>query len=364
MNPHPQAGPSSMALCPFCQSANSSQQRYCGQCGNALNPTPTTINAIVEQQLQRELSLRLKDQKVVAVEIAESVYERVSKWAKIFVLLFTIPLGAALYFIYGQYTNLSGLIKNSETAAKQVLARATEEAEGAEILARNASQKTTDLNKRIDDRLHQFNMLDAKVNATLAKVTSYESRMQQYEARISKSGTSALAQVETLTKSSNTALSEISQLQSQVARQQKELTETGSLVKEFASRSMVEEFRVGATVPKDFAVITHEPRKHSVYMRLGKVPYPQTVRIQYEKTAQPLNSYSMVGNVVIFSWWDNIVLLSQQPLFVSYLADTSAPENKLFKALSVKDKRAFVDNRPLFYRGIPDSLPEWLQQDK
>jgi septal ring factor EnvC (AmiA/AmiB activator) len=146
---------------------------------------------MVKQRVQQELDKRLKDQKVVEVDIAEGVYNRVSKWATIFISLCLLPLGAAFYFIYGQYTNLSGLITSSETKAKEILGRATSQAEAAEKTANEASRKSSELNRRIDERSQVFEALDKKVVATLRKVDASEASMRESEERIAKSGRGA-----------------------------------------------------------------------------------------------------------------------------------------------------------------------------
>src|SRR6185436_19486222 len=107
--------------CPNCQFPNPAGHKYCGHCGQQLHSIPESVSSIINRQLKLELDTRLKDQRVVAVEIAESVYERVTKWAKIFVVLVTLPLGAAVYFIYGQYASLSDLIKSSRSEAERIL---------------------------------------------------------------------------------------------------------------------------------------------------------------------------------------------------------------------------------------------------
>jgi len=52
-----------------------------------------------------------------------------------FVSLFTLPLVAAIYSLYGQYVNLSDLIAKAEAQAKQILGRGTAQAEAAEKTA-------------------------------------------------------------------------------------------------------------------------------------------------------------------------------------------------------------------------------------
>jgi hypothetical protein len=96
-------------------------------------------------------------------------------------------------------------------------------------------------------------------------------------------------------------LTEITTLRNTVSKQQKELTETGALVKDFASLSLVHGFLAGQK-PESFMIKTHNPGRHTVYMRLDRVPYPQTVRVQWNLALQPLDSYIIRRNIVMLNW--------------------------------------------------------------
>jgi hypothetical protein len=336
MTPQPQFS-DAQKPCPNCQSTNPSGLRFCGHCGNTLNPIPETINSMVAEQVKRELD-RLKDQKVVAVEIAESVYERVSKWAKIFIVLLIIPLGAAIYFIYGQYTNLSEVIKTSRSETERILAGSTARARTVEGMVEAANKKTQELNALIDQRTKSLVALDSKVGG-------YETQMQEYEARVSTSGTQALSQVNSLKQNSDKALNEIGQLRDAVNRQQKALTETGALLKDLANRSFLEGFKSGQP-SSNFLSVTRTPTSHALCMRLTKVPYRETVRVQYFLALQPPDAYIVLGNVVILPYWeDSIDKLAERQIFVSYIADANPPAlTPFFRAISVKNGAIYGDD--------------------
>jgi hypothetical protein len=336
-------------LCTNCECPNPTGQRFCGNCGSALSSGPESIAFIVNQQVRRELDARLKDQKVVAVEIAESVYDRVSKWAKVFVVLLTLPLGAAVYFIYGQYASLSDLVKTSRSEAQRILAGATAEANNVKSSVETATKKTDGLNALLEGQSKSLDALDSKITGAQGKLADYESRMQGYEARISKSGTELLSQFETLKQNSNTQLKDIAALQERVSQQEKELTATGALVKDFASRSALEGFKAGTTASDSFVTITRTGSSHVIAMRLSKVPYPQTVRVQWNLAVQPPDGYFTNGNVVILPYWeDSIERLAERQMFVSYLADPNPPPGTPFyKVISVKNDAVYGDDKVL-----------------
>jgi hypothetical protein len=345
MTPAGQGAATPPLPCPGCASPNSAGQRFCGNCGCLLTATPETVESLVK----REVETRLKDQKVVAVEIAESVYDRISKWAKIFVLLCMLPLGAAFYLIYGQYTNLTDLIKNSRTEAERVLAAATRKAHEVDSTTEAAGKKAAELNSRIVEQGKTVDGLDGKVSLAQTRISGYDQRMHEYESEVSKSGKEALNQIETFRKSSNTALEEVRQLREVVSRQQKELTETGTLVKELASRSMLEGFKTGMP-STDFILVTRNASSHLLAMRLKRIPYRETVRVQWYVAVQPPDSYFVIGNIVILPYWeDTAARLSERSMFVSYIADENPPAgSSLFKALSEKAGALLADGQIVF----------------
>jgi hypothetical protein len=90
--------------CPRCHSENPDGKNYCGDCGAALGQQTSGPEAISEDQLQKQiqaaLDTRFKDQKVVEVETAQQIAERLVGWVKLLGALTSIPL-AILILILG-----------------------------------------------------------------------------------------------------------------------------------------------------------------------------------------------------------------------------------------------------------------------
>ncbi len=115
------------------------------------------------------------------------------------------------------------IIETARQRVEPLIQNAESRANVAQREIGKTADKVADLNKAVSG-------LDSKLAMALEKVGKYEKRMQDYEARISKSGSTALAQVETIKMSSDEALKEIAQLRETMNRQQKSLNETGTLV--------------------------------------------------------------------------------------------------------------------------------------
>ncbi len=184
--------------CSQCQATSPPGQRFCGNCGSEFNPAPITLNTLIEQHVKQAIDTQLKDQKVVAVEIAESVFERISKWTKTFILLLTIPIGAALYMIYGQYRDFSKLIERSRSGAEQILESTSAKAHDVDQRVKAADDTMKDLNNQIDKRSELVHALDSKLTANKIETERFESSIKEYQAKVTQSGTDVLRMISTL----------------------------------------------------------------------------------------------------------------------------------------------------------------------
>src|SRR5688500_5394276 len=66
---------------PGCGAENPAGQRFCGQCGQPLDPG---VEKLVEWAVARRLDTVLKDRKVIEVETAAAIASRLIGWAKIY----------------------------------------------------------------------------------------------------------------------------------------------------------------------------------------------------------------------------------------------------------------------------------------
>ena len=307
------------------------------------------VDAYVKARVAEELSTKLTDQRFLVRELSDEVEDVVWKRFKRYgwiITLFLVLLGA-----WGVKSIGDAGGKIADTAEKRVepLIQGVEgRTKAAQDQIGKTANRITELNALIDGRTRAFDALQPKLRATEDKLGTYDNKMREYDAKVLKSGDEALAQVDSLRKNSTTALNEIAQLRDKVDRQQKDLAETGTLVKELAARSLIESFKKGENVG-DFVTITRTANSHAVGMRLTRIPYPQTVRVQWYLAVQPPDSYMVVGNAVLLPYWeDSIERFGERAVFVSYLADANpTKETPYFKMLSVKDNALYGDNRLL-----------------
>jgi len=94
---------SGMGPCPQCGASVDIRLRFCGECGKAL-AKPAGSDVAIESTEFREavaalIAERLKDSKVVDVETAEAIVNRLSNWAKLFAFFVGIPIALFLAWL-------------------------------------------------------------------------------------------------------------------------------------------------------------------------------------------------------------------------------------------------------------------------
>jgi hypothetical protein len=163
--------------CPNCQQENPEGKKFCGDCGSDLSspravsgpPVPTDLQSVIQQVVNE----RLKDQKVIEVEAAEGIVNRLITWFKIFGLATSIPLailGVILAVVgiskmsdFYQYVDdskhalekmVSGIVSDMEKSKNDLdqLVAATEK--NIKVVGSEATKRSDDTQK-LKDRLHE-----------------------------------------------------------------------------------------------------------------------------------------------------------------------------------------------------------------
>jgi N-acetylmuramoyl-L-alanine amidase len=113
--------------CPACKSANPDGNKFCGECGARLVAQEAGSDGDLRNKIKAMLKEELKDQKVVEVEIAESVADRVTNWAKLAGFFVGIPLALTVVVLggFGVY-KVSDLWRLIGEAEKRVAVIATD----------------------------------------------------------------------------------------------------------------------------------------------------------------------------------------------------------------------------------------------
>jgi hypothetical protein len=70
------------------------------------------------------------------------------------------------------------------------------------------------------------------------------------------------------------------------------------------------------------------------------------VEMKWRVASQPRNSFQVQNNLLTFFWGEPVENLRQNPLEVTYVPDPTS-KTPLIKALSVKDKSVFADDRKI-----------------
>lgn len=90
------------------------RQRFCGQCGKALETQADARSIVASVEFQEAvealIAKRLKDSKVLEVETTEAIVNRLSNWAKLFAFFVGVPLALFLaWFAMLGFKSLSDL---------------------------------------------------------------------------------------------------------------------------------------------------------------------------------------------------------------------------------------------------------------
>lgn len=316
---------------------------FCGDCGFPLAPGITYLEEKFEQQVEKSISARFKDQRLVALETSDIVLNRITTHAKIYLWLagglFALILAGITILGWKKYEDFSVLVQDAETQVRPKLDAAKKEADEAERIAKEAihtaAQATSDIEKTKSDvqgELKKASGITAQVEALSGRVTELE---QQTTHKITDANQHVASQVSELDGKVATALADIS-------KQQEKLANTDELVETLFSKGQIEQFSI-VDSPRFVALPVGDHVE--VYILLTQPPIFQTLQLQWHIYVQPKNSYVTVSNVLIFKWGQSLDALKPNVLIVSYVPNPRAPTN--FKQLSVKDGIVYADGQAL-----------------
>lgn len=91
--------------CRACGVPSPAGKKFCGDCGASLTLDDDRIRSLIDARI----SARFEDQKLVEVETAQAVVERISTWAKIFGTFVAVPLVLFAAFFARSLRSLLGL---------------------------------------------------------------------------------------------------------------------------------------------------------------------------------------------------------------------------------------------------------------
>ena len=148
---------------------NLAGKRFCGDCGSLLQDI--SITAVVEREAGRIVDARLKDQKLVEVEVTQAIVSRLSEWAKLFGFFVGIPV-AILLIVLGflgvrTYADFLSQVKTAREEALKPLQDTKKEADRIATAYRELSAQldaTKALVPKLDELTQKVSRLEQAVN--------------------------------------------------------------------------------------------------------------------------------------------------------------------------------------------------------
>jgi hypothetical protein len=180
------------------KAANPEGKKYCGDCGSLLSLKDIN-DSDLDQLIQKLVKDRFKDQKVVELELFETVLTRLSNWAKLFSFFVGIPVGLLLLVLgllgIKTYSDFSGLVNTGKQDLTQRLDQAQQQAET--------------IKNKSDNLLTQYQVLErqlADVNALNEKVGNLETAVGKIASKVGVDFEHSAALTPELTKSLESSL--------------------------------------------------------------------------------------------------------------------------------------------------------------
>ena len=192
-----------MITCEKCGVENSSQQRYCGNCGKNLadsEPTsPAEISDLVRSEVQELLQKKYGDADTVQLKIAQQTALTVMGWARIFAFFAGIPIAIAvaalviiglktapdLMKIQANITEETPRINAQLTAAETIAKTAQDNAQHALDNAKGALTKATSLNGIADELHGRYGALEARIAGDQSTIQGLEATMKEQQHTVS-----------------------------------------------------------------------------------------------------------------------------------------------------------------------------------
>ena len=287
---------------------------FCSGCGS-----PLALNEYIARAVKEQLSSLITARDVLEAKSAQTVFEKVTGWFK----LWGLGIGVCVAILgYSGISKLSDWSSNIDKAKEDVIKTAADVKKNADQTKVDMAQEAASLKNDIDAskaQLHTASELAPEIDSL---------RNQLTEATI------------------------------ELQAQQKVISNSEAFIKSVFSSHIVEVFQIGQP-PVDRYAIRKPPsgvKQTIVFLLLDSTPIKGTLQLQYHIYAQPPGSYFFLHNLVIFVWADSADALKSQQLSVSYFPDKDDTET--IKSLSEHDGRVYADGEPLpFLNEVDPDFP-------
>jgi len=175
--------------CVRCAAPNPEEKRFCGDCGAAMALAPDSVAPLTGPALQdmvhKIIGERFKDQKLVELEIVESIVTRLVGWAKMFAAFVGIPAALAVFVLgwlgiskYEDFTKSMAKVEdhiNQEAAAADAAVKITDgKIKEIDALASGVGNRARSTDKQLNELSSQLGGLTGQVGGLLARVDRIE----------------------------------------------------------------------------------------------------------------------------------------------------------------------------------------------
>jgi hypothetical protein len=190
--------------CGRCGTSNPPENRFCGACGVSLgvSPPPEPWSA-VDDHVRMLLEQRLKDQKLLEIETAQAIVDRLTGWAKLFGFWAALLLGilAATLAIWGigSFVDFKRTINSSRDDVLRSINKTTDGLKQLETSAGDVREQFEKVRRELGtlpndvDRVRaQINALQSQLGSNSQQLTTLQSKVSRIEERIGFVPTKAL----------------------------------------------------------------------------------------------------------------------------------------------------------------------------
>jgi lysozyme len=175
----------SFSECYKCKSANPLDKKFCGDCGTSLDPTVGAINAYLDANLARRLDeaikARFQDQQVTEVALAANVAEKVTNWAKLFVILIGVPLTITGTYLTYLGINYKDSLKKATTEINQAIESNRRDFDELNKRLRSSQTGANEIEKQeavLRDKLRESSGLLQQVPSLVQKVDNLQDKIR------------------------------------------------------------------------------------------------------------------------------------------------------------------------------------------
>jgi hypothetical protein len=119
--------------CSACHAKNPDDKKYCGDCGTPLSLVQNIPATALDERIRALLKERLADQKLIEVELTQSVLERITAWGKLLAYFAAVPL--ALFVVtltvlgINKYEDFRNLLASAQNNIRPIIDDAKQRSE-------------------------------------------------------------------------------------------------------------------------------------------------------------------------------------------------------------------------------------------